>query len=83
MKGSKCWSCGAQKVKQTDTGMWQCGSCDALSWTPFDVPRAGRTRRGSTCEWCRGLTVHPVGEVAGAEILRCSACASTIIRKKG
>jgi len=81
-KGRRCTKCGRYTMDNA-TGVWQCRKCRAMSWTPFESPRAGRPRKGFACTNCTNKTVHPLGEVGEAVVYRCSICGTTYVDPKG
>ena len=76
--GMKCPSCGRKKASY-ENGALQCAGCGTMCWTTFDRPSAGKPRKGWTCFNCGGMTIHPVGKVADAEVWRCSTCGTTFV----
>jgi hypothetical protein len=79
-KGYQCPECSASTAKY-EKGAYHCKNvdCGAVWWTAFDRPYAGEPRKGDKCVTCYNNTVHPIGEVAGGNIRRCSVCATTIV----
>jgi hypothetical protein len=78
-RGSKCPNCEKyQGVSKR--GLNHCGNCGAIWWRAFDEPSAGSKGRGETCNSCGKLTMHDIGTVGSALVLRCSTCAATIVK---
>lgn len=79
-KGSRCFNCRSFKMRDL-RGVWQCSGCGSVEWSMFTRPAAGEPRKGFRC-YCGNQTVHPVGEVAGALVSRCSVCGYTFVEPK-
>lgn len=80
-KGSKCPTCESFTLRESN-GVWECSSCASVCWTAFDRPSAGKPRKGYGCGNCGNNTVHPVCEVGGATIWRCSVCGWALVEKQ-
>lgn len=78
--GYKCPECERQTaVKERGAFHCQNDACGVVWWGPFDKPSAGQKRRGYTCHHCKSSTSHPIANVEGATIWRCSTCSTTVV----
>ncbi|KPM92548.1 hypothetical protein AOR11_24855 [Vibrio alginolyticus] len=78
--GYKCPECGSNTARK-EKGAYHCqkSDCGIVWWGAFDKPAAGQKRKGFHCHHCEKNTVHPIADVAGATIWRCSICGTTIV----
>ena len=75
-----CSNCKEQKADLTEQGHFKCRNCGAIYWTIFDRPKAGRKGQGIYCTECGNQNLQLVDKMDEVEVLRCSACAFTLLR---
>lgn len=81
-RGAACPNCRSYKGEDRN-GHYVCRGCHTIWWTVYDRPSKGQKGRGYKCFTCFKMTLHEVGQVAGATIFRCSVCASTKVVPAG
>jgi len=79
-KGYKCSSCDELKADLTEHGHFKCRECGAIYWTIFDRPVAGGKGQGERCSECGNTTLHLIAKMDEVQVLRCSACAFTLLK---
>jgi DNA-directed RNA polymerase subunit RPC12/RpoP len=75
-----CSNCKEQKAYLTQHGHFECRGCGAIFWTIFDRPKSGSKGPGKKCSECGSMNLFLVAQMGEVEVLRCSACAFTLLR---